>query len=376
MSTANPYEQFRPQIRADVVFGPPMINGNTTVYYVKDRLTEWFYRIGAREYFLMRLMDGHNTIQQIEAAYSATFHRRLTAQSWSHLFTMLGKRSLLVGEENTSRLAELVNNARTQRHAKERSIFYRRFSLPSPERFLAWLLPWVRFAFHPVFVVPALLGIGLLELFFVLHAQTAVADLLTGMPLYLNLPFVVLLCASVGIFLAVHEIAHGLACTYFGGTVSEIGIAFRYFLPCAYCKIDDVVLFHNRWHRVATAFAGIFVNLLMVIPFAWLWWASPIHSQPRVIGAFILVFMNLFILLNCLPFADLDGYLMLSYTLNMVDLRQHATRAWQFRRQEQVSAPSKSRVIYFVYGVFSLVYLLAVLAGSLFLLMQLLHWRL
>ncbi len=374
MSTANPYEQFRPQIRADVIFGPPMINGGTTVYYVKDRLTEWFYRIGAREYFLMRQMDGQNTLQQIEAAYNATFHRRLTAQSWSHLFAMLGKRALLVDEQNTNRLAELVNDARAQRRAKEQSILYRRFSLPTPERFLTPMLPMVRFAFHPVFVIPALLGIGLLELFFVLHAQTAVADLLTGIHLYLSVPFIALLVISVGIFLTIHETAHGLACLYFGGTVSEIGVAFRYFLPCAYCKIDDVVLFHNRWHRVATAFAGIFVNLLMVIPFAWLWWASPAQSLPHVLGAFILVFMNLFILLNCLPFADLDGYLMLSYALNMVDLRQHATRAWQFRRQEQASTPSRSTVIYFVYGFFSLVYLLVVLAGILLLVVKLFHW--
>lgn len=373
-TTSRSPELFRPEIRADVIFGPLMISGGTQIYYVKDTLTEWFYRVGAREYFLMKKMDGQKTIQEIEAEYLATFHRRLTAQSWAQLFTLLAKRSLLVDKEHTDSPADLVQKASTHRQARKRNIFNRRFSLPAPDRFLARFLPWVRFAFHPLFVLPALVIIGLLEIFFAFNAPTAVADLFSGLQHYFSLPFVLLLCLFLGIFLAVHETAHGLACKYFGGSVPEMGIVFRGFLPFGYCKIDDVVLFHNRWHRVSTAFAGIFANLLMVLPFVWLWQFSPAQSLPRVIGAFVLVFMNIFILLNCLPFGELDGYLMLSYALNIVDLRQHAYRIWQFRKRDQsISYAGNSRVIYLAYGFCSLVYLLALLIGVILLLVILLH---
>jgi putative peptide zinc metalloprotease protein len=373
-TTPGSLELFRPEIRADVIFGPPVVSGGKRIYYVKDKLTGWFYRIGAREYFLMQKMDGQKTIPEIEAEYLAAFHQQLTERSWTQLFALLGKRALLVGNGHADRLGALAQEAQVRRSARGRSLLNRRFSLPGPDRFLARLLPWVRFAFHPVFVSPALVLIGLLELFFAFNARSAVIDLFGGLQHYLSVPFVLLLCLFVGFFLAVHEIAHGLACKYFGGSVQEIGITLRGFLPFAYCKIDDVVLFHNRWHRVSTAFAGIFVNLLMIIPFACLWQFSPAQSLTRVIGAFVLVFMNIFILLNCLPFGEADGYLMLSYALNMVDLRQHAYRVWQFRKRDKaISYTGTSRLVYLVYGFCSLVFLLALCAGAVLLIILLLR---
>jgi len=374
----NSTELFRPQVRTDIVFGPPMLYGGATVYYIKDTLTGQFYRIGAKEYFLISRMDGTRTLEQIEAEYRLTFNRRLSPQSWGQLFSLLNKRSLLVGTTGANTLHMLKQEEEKERVRKGSG----RLSLAQPDRFLEKILPWLRFAFHPAFVYPALAAMLILEVFFFLSVRIAVAELLPDLGHYFSLSLVLLLGALVCIFLATHEFAHGLACKYFGGSVPEIGVIWRAPFLYAYCKIDDVVLFHNRWHRVYTAFAGIFVNLLMVIPFALLWRFSPEHSLTQVIGAFVLVFVNLFTLANLIPFVELDGYLMLKYALNVLDLREHSSRTWYYRIRKGIFKESdnpadlnerSSQRIYLVYGVCSLIYLLLFVGFLLFLLATLLQ---
>lgn len=375
----NSTELFRPQVRADIVFGPPMLYAGATVYYIKDTLTGQFYRIGAKEHFLISRMDGTRTLEQIEAEYRLAFNRRLSPQSWGQLFSLLNKRSLLAGTSDIDRLRLLK---REEEKGHDQSVSGRRLSIVQPDRLLEKILPWLRFAFHPAFVYPALAAILILEVFFFFNVGTAVAGLLPDLGHYFSLQLVLLLGALVCIFLATHEFAHGLACKYFGGSVPEIGIIWRAPFLYAYCKIDDVVLFHNRWHRVYTAFAGIFVNLLMVIPFALLWRFSPEHSFAQVIGAFVLVFVNLFTLANLVPFVELDGYLMLKYALNVLDLREHASRIWYshirkgfFRGSDHPADLNgrSSQRIYLVYGVCSLIYLLLFVGFLLFLLVTLLQ---
>jgi len=376
-------QAFRPHIRADIVFGPPMREGNTIVYHMKDTYTNWFYRIRSREYFLISRMDGTKTLEEIGAEYARTFHRRLNAQSWAQLFSLLEKRSLLLEGTDTEKLERLKAAAKMQRRKKRRGILFWCFPLLDPDRFLARLLPRMRFAFHPAFVYPALISIGLLEIFYIFHAQTAEADVRWGLSHGQSVPVVLLLSALVALFLVVHELAHGLACKYFGGSIQEMGVGWLWIYPIAYCKIDDVVLFHNRWHRVYTAFAGVFVNLLMIIPFAALWWLNPEHSSARTIGILVFSWNNFLALSNLFLFAPLDGSLMLSYALNIIDLRKHGYTIWLqgvkkvFLRKQgnSIHYQGYTRYIYLIYGLLSMIAFVMCIGYILFLFLTFLHLR-
>ena len=48
----------------------------------------------------------------------------------------------------------------------------------------------------------------------------------------------------------------------------------RFPMLAPYCKVDDIVLFTPR-RRVATAFAGVFVSMLALLPFAAIWALAP-----------------------------------------------------------------------------------------------------
>lgn len=219
--------------------------------------------------------------------------------------------------------------------------------------------------YRPFFVLPALLAFVILEVFVLLNGGAIFASLLESTTVNSIFPIAVLFFIVGGIFAAVHEIAHGLTCKRFGGSVYEMGIVWRYLSFFPYTNLDDVVLIHNRSHRVYVAFAGIFANLLMLLPVALLWRFVPTHSILRGFSALMLIGENIAILSNFTPFADLDGYYMLNYSLDMVDLRPQAYRFWLdnlrgifFKRhQHRLATPGRrSTFIYLIYGFFSIIY--------------------
>ena len=178
----------------------------------------------------------------------------------------------------------------------------------------------------------------------------------------------------VVITLVLHEFAHGLTCKRFGGSVHEMGIGWRYLSPFPYCKLDDVLLFQNRWHRVYAAFAGVFINLLMLVPFALLWYLTPEQQTLRIFCSYTLLSINVLSLLNLIPFIELDGYLIITYALNMTDLRKDA-HALYLSRMKRLFIKSATPIryaqrssTYLIYGAFSLLF------TSVFIVYMIFYW--
>lgn len=372
LETLDYYEAFYPCLRSEITFGPPLRLGATTVYHLKDRLTDWFYRIGAREYFVFSRMDGSRSLRQISDEYAAEFGRPLNEQSWGNLFRIMEKRQMLDGATDREKLAAWKQGASLKKRETGRGLLRRRFALIEPDRFLERILPWLAFAFHPAFVITGLLGIVALEIFVGMNIKTIGLELASSYKHPLN--FLLFLLISWP-FYAAHECAHGLTCKKFGGSVSEIGIFWRYLSFFPYCKIDDVLLFHKRRHRIYTVMAGIFTNLLCCIPFSLIWWFTPPHSTLRDISAFMLLSFNLSTFFNLVPFIELDGYFALNHFLGTVDLRKEAHLFWKrgalkllLKRGEGNANRGYTRrdtSIYFTYGFFSLIFTTAFLVGTL-----------
>ncbi len=352
----------RPQLRPEVILGPAILSRGAFVHYMKDTSTNWFYRIGTREYFLVSRMDGSRTLQEIGAEYEKTTGKHLHENSWLELLQLLGKRQLLVGSETPDGLKDLKKAAQ-KKGRKERGIFRARIPLVNPDAFLGKVLPWLSFAFHPVFVFLALAAILALEVFIFSHLNLLIGEVVTSFRtgMMVNGQFAAWLIVLVVVVLATHELSHGLACKRFGGSAQEIGIGWRYLCPFPYCKLDDVVLFQNRWHRVYTAFAGVFINLLMLLPFLALWYFTPEFNFLKAFCAVALLAVNVVSLLNLMPFIELDGYLMVTYALNMTDLHKDAYDLYQnkivrffIKGTKPVTYAQRSSV-YLTYGAFSFI---------------------
>ncbi len=355
---------YRPRLRADIMFGPPELSYGTTTYYMKDGYTQWFYRIGAKEHFIVSRMDGSRTLDEIGAEYESEFGRRLDQRSWAGLFKLLGTRQLLADGVREADLAKLKQEAARHRKTDSNGLFHWRLKLVNPDALLDKLLPWFRFAFSPAFVAPALAAILALEIFVLLHEQAIASDVQVSIHGSIAIPVFVLSFALFWLIAAMHDTAHGLACKRFGGSVREMGIVWRYLSFFPYCKLDDIVLFHNRWPRVYAAFAGAFLSLRALIRFGVLWWLSPEKSCLRDLSAMMLLLFNVASLMNLIPFVELDGYFMLSHAINIIDLRKEAHRfylagLWKFLFKKGTGTARygrQGRLIYPVYGLLSLAF--------------------
>ena len=371
MNAATYSSTFKPQLRKDIVFGPPECTGGATVYYMKDTFTNWFYKVGVREHFLVSRMDGSKTLQQISTEYALQFGYHLDDHIWTGLFKLLEKRQMLMSTADSAKLEELKSAAERKRRTGNRGLLRRRFQLVNPDAFLVKLLPWTLFAFRPAFVISALLVTAVLEVFVILNIKGIGIDAWDARK---NTLTVVLFFGLTWLFAAFHELAHGLACKKFGGSVREIGIIWRYLTFFPYCKLDDVVLFHNRRHQVYAAFAGTFVSFLTLLPFGLCWWFAPVKSSGRELSALFLILFNCTCLINFLPFIELDGYFMLSHALGMIGLRKDSHQCWQkmlskvlFKKGQGIAGYEPlSKYVYMVYGFFSFAFTTLFLAAMLF----------
>lgn len=116
--------------------------------------------------------------------------------------------------------------------------------------------------------------------------------------------------------MVLHETAHFVACLGYGGSVFEIGVMLRYFIPGAYVLMD-VKNIKNKMHRIQVFAAGVEMNLILSSIFLIL--ALEINSISGFFyGASICNVMFAFINLT---FAEgLDGMTIIGELLGVDDL--------------------------------------------------------
>lgn len=343
-----------PRLRSDVVLGPALRAGDTVVHHVKDRRTGWFYKVGPREHFIMSRLDGEHALDTIAAQYAAEFDRALGPENWGQVFTMLGKRQLIDGAVDDAAVARL---SAAQAAGAKAALGWRkrRFVAVSPDAWIGPLVSALRWAFSWWFLVPALLAVAGLEVFVLSHLPELFGDVRGSGRMWLVVPLELL---GGWILIVLHELGHGVACKRYGGTVAEIGVMWRFpAMVAPYCKTDDVLLFATRRARLATAFAGMFVSLLALLPL-WAWWAlSTEHGVSRAVAAALLLFGGVTALLNLVPFLQLDGYHMLGHTLGVADLRVETTRFWgRLLKRAHRGYRRIDMLTYVLYGVASIAF--------------------
>jgi putative peptide zinc metalloprotease protein len=348
-------------LRAAIVFGPIEVRRNKVVRYVNDKYTDQFYRLGEKEHFVLSRMDGSRTLPEIAKLYAAEYGKQLGPAAWQGLFKLLHTRHMLEADADLSQLDALKEETQTKRGESSRW-YMRRFRLVNPDRVLERLLDGgARFLFSPGFIVPALLAILCIEALVFLNFKAISAETWTfGRALAVWPVCVALFWVSA----VLHETAHGLTCKYFGGRVTDMGIIWRYLWFSPYCKLDHVVLFHKRAHRIYVFLAGTFVSLLFLIPFAVMWWTLPPTNIWHTISARMLFIFNFSALLNLMPFVQLDGYFVLTSVFGMSDLRKEAHVFFkkvlfnQSGWDEEYSR--KEKCVYSVYGPLSLLMTIAI----------------
>ena len=151
----------------------------------------------------------------------------------------------------------------------------------------------------------------------------------------------VLLWAVTMVIIAVHELAHGYTCKYFGGKVHEIGAMLFYFELAFFCNVNDAWTFPELKARLWVTAAGSWIEMVVASLAAIVWWIAAPGTFLSDVGAGGLPGRRARRgagepQSRCIP---LDGYYALSDWLEVPNLRQRAFAHLAWTIQEPVARP-------------------------------------
>ena len=314
-------------LRADLKFSA-QVCGDQTFYHVELPSSSEYYRLGYTEYVFLSLLDGRTTFCEALAITARTQGASaFTQQQALSLYSWLLERGVADFADGSSG----AGGSRTTKKKPNGNVlqncnpFWIRIPFGSPDEILKRLQPVLGWLFSPIATVIALGAMVLAALQlgndwqkFQTAATTVFAP---DNWLWLLLAWVVLK--------SIHEVAHGLTCQRYGGSVRETGIIFAFFAPLAYVDVTSSWGFSSRWQRIHTAAAGMYVELLLASVAVFTW--SHIESQllSHLLYNVIVMASLSTILFNANPLMRFDGYYILSDLLNIPNLYTRSSEAVQ-----------------------------------------------
>jgi len=184
------------------------------------------------------------------------------------------------------------------------------------ERLVVWLYRHgLRFLFVPVgfvlTILVALVGV-------VAFASVTASEGFHVSVQSVGIGFAVLFVLNMAVVF-VHELGHAALLVHYRGRVKSAGFRIYFGSPCFFVESSDALLLSRR-QRIAQAFAGPYVEVVFTGVASIALWAAPGGWVAQVLYRFCV--LNYFVLfLNLVPFLELDGYWILSDTIQVPDLR-------------------------------------------------------
>ena len=306
-----------------------------TWYLLSNALNGRSVRLNAGAYSLAGRLDGMRTVQQL---WDRSLHHGADAPSQDEVIDLLAqlREAGLVEFDRPADFDLLLPHLDRVAHPRGRgSLLAWRLPLANPSRLLdrlAWLAP--------VLFSRAAFGIWLLALLglVLLAAQHAPALWAFGRTWMVTPRFALLAMVLYVPIKLLHELAHGLAVTRWGGRVREAGVTLMLLMPVPYVDASAASGFVRRRERIAVGAAGIMTELSLAavaLPL-WLWldqgWLRDAAFVTLMIGAVSTL------LFNANPLQRLDGYYIATDLLDLPNLGPrsrawwlHALRRWLLR---------------------------------------------
>ncbi|MCM0616012.1 M50 family metallopeptidase [Paenarthrobacter sp. TYUT067] len=196
------------------------------------------------------------------------------------------------------------------------------FTLFNPAQLLESFRPAVTAMIRPAGAVTALLLLlsGLIGASFAGPSMWRVLS--TPLPLEAYLYVVAAMFAST----LLHELGHGMALTYFGGTPRRIGIMLFYLSPAFFCDVTDGWRLSSRRQRVFVALAGPLVHVALgsIVMAVQVFLPESSVKDAAVLYGLICYAVAV---LNLFPFIKLDGYVALMSAVDLPHLRKKSIDA-------------------------------------------------
>ncbi len=338
---------------------------------VKDGTTQKYFKFEPWEDDLLALIDGSRTPAEIARDFTAKNPQRPLPEEFVLDYLEAIKGLDLLERSERERHLVMMDKLKTMRKrhfydAERSSILQVHIPLFDPNALMDRIIPWIRWAWSPWFVLPWMAVFAALLGFLLYHWDLYWAGFFEIWNFKDKtfggwVGFFALL-AGVSIW---HEFGHGFTCKRFGGEVHDIGFMIFYFQPAFYCNIDDSYLFTKQSHRLFSTFGGPYFELMMASVAAAVWFATPAEAWIHQVALTIVFFTGLsVIILNVNPLLKLDGYYLLMDWLDVPNLREESFDyiGGKFKKHVlRLEVPERAisrrrRRIYLIYGLAAVVY--------------------
>jgi putative peptide zinc metalloprotease protein len=361
-------KQVKIRIRTDLGIEAQKYEGRT-YYVVKDPVSMRYYRLKDHEYFLVRYMDGNNTLDDAQKAYETRYRPdRLKLEELEGFAQQLLTAGLAHNE--SPKAGKQLFDRRKKRLRSEwmqtlTNILYIKIPIFDPDRLLTVMVKYFRFIFTMWFF---LLSVGVMAAALLLvgtHFE-AFRSKLPNYHEFFSLKTVAYLWVALGCVKVIHEFGHGLSCKRFGGEVHEMGGLLLCFSPALYCNVSDAWTLPNKWHRIIISAAGIYVELIIAAISTFVWWNSATHPFVNNMALSLMVVCSVStVVFNANPLMRYDGYYVLADLLEIPNLRERANRyltnvfleyALGVEVQPEEYMALWRRILFIVFAVVSYVY--------------------
>jgi putative peptide zinc metalloprotease protein len=328
-------------------------------------------RFVPQQWKLIELFDGNRTHQEISELSGEATGVSFSENDVREIAQFLYDKTEFIFKTPLEKNIILKEQLRGQRRRKRKKsqINFTDISIKewtNADAYLTWLYPRVKFIFTPAFVLFSLFLFALMlwmwadkfgEIFadsfeFFDFRTKSGKDLIEFWFLF-------------GAMAAIHETAHGLTCKHFGGNVEKMGFTLMYFAPSFFCDCSQVWIYGGKWERIATAIAGIWLDLIVCVLATFVWWGTATGMTIHDLAYKVMMVTGIGVsLLNLNFLIPLDGYLIFAELVHEADLKGRSTAYLSSLVRKNIFGlpvevefiPRRRRVFYIVYAFLSALY--------------------
>ena len=360
----------RPRLRGHVKIHRHHYRGERW-YVLEDRVSRRMHRFNPQAHYVIGLMDGRRTVQELWDAAMARFGDEAPTQD--ELIRLLGQLhgADVLQTEMAPDVDEILRRAqktRTRNLMQKLSPLALRIPLVDPDRFLERWLPYYRWLFGPWGALLWALVVGTGAVLAATHWKELTESFSDRVLAPHNL---FLLALTFPLVKLLHEMGHACATRAWGGEVHEMGVMLLVMMPVPYVDATASSAFREARRRVVVGAAGVMVETFVASLALFVWLEAEPGTLRAMLYDVILIAGVSTVVFNGNPLLRFDGYYVLADLLQMPNLRQRGvqylthvvdTKAFGVR-DTGYDASARERWWLAAFTVLSFIYRMAVMVG-------------
>ncbi|MEO9591981.1 biotin/lipoyl-binding protein [Rhodopirellula bahusiensis] len=298
---------------------------------VHDAIAGKYHRLREDEYFLLTLLDGRCSLDELRDHYQERYpNRRVRSNQINALLFRFHESGLTTSHaamQGDPLLKRADNDRRQKRWALASQWLFMRFPGIDPAPIMRVLMPVVRPLLTPFGVAAMFALVVSAAVMMLVHRQRYIAELPASHE-WLTMQNAMILAGVIAATKVAHELGHAVVSERFGAKCRSVGPMLLVFTPALYCDTSGLWMIPSRLRRAAVAMAGIATEIVIASIAAWMWLRTPAGLTHTIASHVMVVCGISTVVFNANPLLRYDGYYLLSDLTDMPNLAQRAQRRW------------------------------------------------